>query len=82
MEEMDSMQWPKIATEDLRQGGSLRVELKSPVFLTGKGGHHTRTQRQLGNITVKRLAVIYGASAVCSAKVTSCDLRNNLWGEY
>nr|KAF6397839.1 regulator of G protein signaling like 1 [Rousettus aegyptiacus] len=34
MEEMDSMQWPKIATEDLRQGGSLRVELKSPVFLT------------------------------------------------
>lgn len=36
MEEMDSMQWQKIATEDLRQGGSLRVELKSPVFLTGK----------------------------------------------
>ncbi|XP_015441616.1 regulator of G-protein signaling protein-like [Pteropus alecto] len=34
MEEMDSMQWQKIATEDLRQGGSLRVELKSPVFLT------------------------------------------------
>ncbi|KAM5202878.1 regulator of G-protein signaling protein-like isoform 3-T6 [Hipposideros larvatus] len=33
LEEMDSMQWQKIATEDLRQGGSLRVELKSPVFL-------------------------------------------------
>nr|XP_035934534.1 regulator of G-protein signaling protein-like [Halichoerus grypus] len=32
MEEMDSMQWQKIATEDLRQGGSLQVELKSPVF--------------------------------------------------
>ncbi|KAM7053660.1 regulator of G-protein signaling protein-like [Molossus nigricans] len=34
MEEMDSMQWQKLATEDLRQGGSLQVELKSPVFLT------------------------------------------------
>uniref|UniRef100_A0A8D2CYC4 Regulator of G protein signaling like 1 n=1 Tax=Sciurus vulgaris TaxID=55149 RepID=A0A8D2CYC4_SCIVU len=33
MEEMDSMQWPKVATEDLRQAGSLRVELQSPVFL-------------------------------------------------
>ncbi|XP_006142391.1 regulator of G-protein signaling protein-like isoform X2 [Tupaia chinensis] len=33
MEEMDSMQWQKIATEDLRQGGSLQIELKSPVFL-------------------------------------------------
>ncbi|XP_016080147.1 PREDICTED: regulator of G-protein signaling protein-like [Miniopterus natalensis] len=33
MEEMDSMQWQKLATEDLRQGGSLQVELKSPVFL-------------------------------------------------
>nr|XP_019591444.1 PREDICTED: regulator of G-protein signaling protein-like [Rhinolophus sinicus] len=33
MEEMDSMQWQKIATEDLRQGGSLWVEMKSPVFL-------------------------------------------------
>ncbi|KAL2771199.1 regulator of G-protein signaling protein-like isoform 1 [Daubentonia madagascariensis] len=33
MEEMDSMQWQKIATEDLRQGGSLQVELSSPVFL-------------------------------------------------
>ncbi|XP_044123179.1 regulator of G-protein signaling protein-like [Neovison vison] len=32
MEEMDSMQWQKIATEDLKQGGSLQVELKSPVF--------------------------------------------------
>ncbi|XP_040490435.1 regulator of G-protein signaling protein-like, partial [Ursus maritimus] len=32
MEKMDSMQWQKIATEDLRQGGSLQVELKSPVF--------------------------------------------------
>nr|XP_044614435.1 regulator of G-protein signaling protein-like isoform X1 [Equus asinus] len=34
MEEMDSMQWQKIATEDLKQGGSLQVQLKSPVFLT------------------------------------------------
>ncbi|KAK1329278.1 hypothetical protein QTO34_011459 [Cnephaeus nilssonii] len=34
MEEMDSVQWRKLATEDLRQDGSLRVELKSPVFLT------------------------------------------------
>ncbi|KAI4536704.1 hypothetical protein MG293_012907 [Ovis ammon polii] len=34
MEEMESMQWQKIATEDLKQGGSLRVERKSPVFLT------------------------------------------------
>ncbi|XP_004643513.1 regulator of G-protein signaling protein-like [Octodon degus] len=33
MEEMESIQWEKIATEDLRQGGSLRVELTSPVFL-------------------------------------------------
>uniref|UniRef100_A0A2K6F9Y8 Regulator of G protein signaling like 1 n=1 Tax=Propithecus coquereli TaxID=379532 RepID=A0A2K6F9Y8_PROCO len=33
MEEMDSMQWQKIATEDLKQGGSLQVELSSPVFL-------------------------------------------------
>uniref|UniRef100_A0A8C8YKF1 Regulator of G protein signaling like 1 n=1 Tax=Prolemur simus TaxID=1328070 RepID=A0A8C8YKF1_PROSS len=33
MEEMDSMQWQKIATEDLRQGGSLQVELLPPVFL-------------------------------------------------
>ncbi|XP_075853112.1 regulator of G-protein signaling protein-like [Microcebus murinus] len=33
MEEMDSMHWQKIATEDLRQGGSLQVELLSPVFL-------------------------------------------------
>ncbi|XP_004688205.1 PREDICTED: regulator of G-protein signaling protein-like [Condylura cristata] len=33
MEGMDSMQWQKVATEDLRQGGSLQVELKSPVFL-------------------------------------------------
>uniref|UniRef100_A0A8C2VIN9 Regulator of G protein signaling like 1 n=1 Tax=Chinchilla lanigera TaxID=34839 RepID=A0A8C2VIN9_CHILA len=33
MEEMESIQWEKIATEDLRQGGSLQVELTSPVFL-------------------------------------------------
>ncbi|KAM8812085.1 regulator of G-protein signaling protein-like [Rhynchonycteris naso] len=33
MEEMESMQWQKIATEDLRQGGSIRVEVKSPMFL-------------------------------------------------
>nr|XP_023404981.1 regulator of G-protein signaling protein-like [Loxodonta africana] len=34
MEEMDSLQWQKIVTENLRQGGSLQVELTSPVFLT------------------------------------------------
>ncbi|XP_054966789.2 regulator of G-protein signaling protein-like isoform X6 [Pan paniscus] len=34
MKEMDYMQWRKIATEDLKQGGSLQVELTSPVFLT------------------------------------------------
>ncbi|XP_066113120.1 regulator of G-protein signaling protein-like [Saccopteryx bilineata] len=33
MEEMESMQWQKIATEDLRQGGSIQVEVKSPMFL-------------------------------------------------
>ncbi|XP_053772073.1 regulator of G-protein signaling protein-like isoform X2 [Desmodus rotundus] len=33
MEEMDSLQWHRLASEDLRQGGSLRVELQSPVFL-------------------------------------------------
>ncbi|XP_053519688.1 regulator of G-protein signaling protein-like [Artibeus jamaicensis] len=33
MEEMDSLQWPKLASEDLRQGGSLQVELQPPVFL-------------------------------------------------
>ncbi|XP_053461705.1 regulator of G-protein signaling protein-like [Nycticebus coucang] len=32
-EKMDSMQWQKIATEDLRQGGSLQVELSPPMFL-------------------------------------------------
>jgi hypothetical protein len=36
MEEIDSMQWQKVATEDLRQGGSLQVEMKSPVFMKGK----------------------------------------------
>ncbi|XP_008561512.1 PREDICTED: regulator of G-protein signaling protein-like, partial [Galeopterus variegatus] len=34
MDEMDSMQWQKIATDDLRQGGSLQVEVKSPVILS------------------------------------------------
>nr|XP_039315807.1 regulator of G-protein signaling protein-like [Saimiri boliviensis boliviensis] len=34
MKEMDSEQWQKIATEDLKRGGSLQVELASPVFLT------------------------------------------------
>nr|XP_035135636.2 regulator of G-protein signaling protein-like isoform X4 [Callithrix jacchus] len=34
MKEMDSKQWRKIATEDLKRGGSLQVELASPVFLT------------------------------------------------
>ncbi|XP_029422011.1 regulator of G-protein signaling protein-like [Nannospalax galili] len=33
MEEMESMQWQKVATENLKQGGSLQVELKSPMFL-------------------------------------------------
>ncbi|KAL1775442.1 regulator of G-protein signaling protein-like [Sigmodon hispidus] len=34
MQEMESMQWQKVATENLRQGGSLRVELTTcPVFL-------------------------------------------------
>ncbi|XP_077013300.1 regulator of G-protein signaling protein-like [Tamandua tetradactyla] len=33
MEEMESLQWPKVATEDLRQGGSLQVELMSQVVL-------------------------------------------------
>ncbi|XP_075397561.1 regulator of G-protein signaling protein-like [Tenrec ecaudatus] len=34
MGEMDSLQWERIATEDPRQGGSLTVEVKSPVLLT------------------------------------------------
>ncbi|XP_064226924.1 regulator of G-protein signaling protein-like isoform X2 [Aotus nancymaae] len=34
MKEMDSKQWQKIAKEDLKRGGSLQVELTSPVFLT------------------------------------------------
>ncbi|XP_006872621.1 PREDICTED: regulator of G-protein signaling protein-like [Chrysochloris asiatica] len=34
MEEMDSLQWQKIATEDSRQGGSLQVALMSPVLQT------------------------------------------------
>ncbi|KAL6085768.1 hypothetical protein STEG23_027965, partial [Scotinomys teguina] len=33
MQEMESMQWEKVATENLRQGGSIRVEVTSPVFL-------------------------------------------------
>ncbi|KAM5295324.1 regulator of G-protein signaling protein-like [Glossophaga mutica] len=33
MEEMDSMQWHKLASEDLKQGGSLQVELQPPVLL-------------------------------------------------
>ncbi|KAK2496892.1 hypothetical protein MC885_015322, partial [Smutsia gigantea] len=45
MEEMDSMQWQKIATEDLRQGGSLRVELKSPELLTDFTVEIIRQQR-------------------------------------
>ncbi|XP_058165301.1 regulator of G-protein signaling protein-like [Dasypus novemcinctus] len=32
MKEMESLQWEKIATEDLRQGGSLQVELMSQVL--------------------------------------------------
>ena len=40
MEEMESMQWEKVATENLKQGGSLQVERKSPVFLAGKVSHH------------------------------------------
>lgn len=55
MEEMESMQWHKLASEDLRQGGSLRVELQSPVLLAGEDSHHnffgggTITCRQLRN---------------------------------
>lgn len=57
MEEMDSLQWHRLASEDLRQGGSLRVELQSPVFLAGEGSHHNFfflaiTYRQLGNINM------------------------------
>ena len=57
MEEMESMQWQKIATEDLKQGGSLRIEKKSPVFLAGKVSHHNffffiLTYRQLGDISI------------------------------
>nr|XP_034369374.1 regulator of G-protein signaling protein-like isoform X2 [Arvicanthis niloticus] len=33
MQEIDSMQWQKVATENLQQGGSLQVELTTPVFL-------------------------------------------------
>lgn len=40
MEEMESMPWQKIDSEDPQRGGSLRVELKSPVFREGKGCHH------------------------------------------
>lgn len=89
---MDSMQWPKIATEDLRQGGSLWVEMKSPVFLAGKGHHHrfffvflfflTLTRRQLRKINIEHCVIIYYCvSAPCNAKMTSFDLRNNLWGK-
>lgn len=55
MEKMDSMQWQKIATEDLRQCGSLQVELNSPVFEAGKGSHHNfliLIYKQLGNINI------------------------------
>lgn len=75
------MQWQKIATEDLKQGGSLQVELKSPVFQAGKGSHHnflTLTYRQLGNINIQHLVIIYCTSALCNAKITSSDLQNNL----
>ncbi|XP_049633537.1 regulator of G-protein signaling protein-like [Suncus etruscus] len=33
MKAMDSLQWEKVALENLEQGGSLQVELKPPVFL-------------------------------------------------
>ncbi|XP_040841701.1 regulator of G-protein signaling protein-like [Ochotona curzoniae] len=33
LEEMEAAEWQRLATEDLRQGGSLQVELSSPVFL-------------------------------------------------
>lgn len=36
MKAMDSLQWEKVALENLEQGGSLQVELKPPVFLEGK----------------------------------------------
>ncbi|XP_051003552.1 regulator of G-protein signaling protein-like isoform X2 [Acomys russatus] len=34
MQEMDSMEWKKVATQNLRQSGSLQVEKTTPVFLT------------------------------------------------
>lgn len=37
LEEMEAAEWQRLATEDLRQGGSLQVELSSPVFLAGEG---------------------------------------------
>nr|XP_051697407.1 regulator of G-protein signaling protein-like [Oryctolagus cuniculus] len=33
LEEMDAAQWRRLAAEDLRQGGSLQVEVRAPVFL-------------------------------------------------
>ncbi|XP_062067390.1 regulator of G-protein signaling protein-like [Lepus europaeus] len=33
LEEMDTAQWRRLAAEDLRQGGSLQVEVRAPVFL-------------------------------------------------
>ena len=63
MEEMESMQWQKIATEDLKQGGSLRVERKSPVFLAGKVSHHNfffiLTYKQLWSISILTLSIYY-----------------------
>lgn len=38
LQEMESLQWQKVATESLKQGGSLQVELTtSPIFIDGKG---------------------------------------------
>ncbi|XP_069912328.1 regulator of G-protein signaling protein-like isoform X2 [Oryctolagus cuniculus] len=33
LEEMDAAQWRRLAAEDLRQGGSLQLEVRAPVFL-------------------------------------------------
>ena len=88
MEEMESMQWEKVATENLKQGGSLQVERKSPVFLAGKVSHHNfcfiLIYKKLWNISILTLGIYY-VSPLCNAKVikrTSFDLPNNMWGKY
>ncbi|KAM4812169.1 LOW QUALITY PROTEIN: regulator of G-protein signaling protein-like [Urocitellus parryii] len=53
MEKMDSMQWPSVATENLRQAGSLQVELQSPVFL-----------EDINNLTFEELCFKYPKVAI------------------